>query len=159
MPKQIAGIAGQSDEFEFSGWNGATSGFKPGEQEGWAPELILASVREQAAKKRDGPVRSIKYFEQGIATAIARQNSPVPTIEFTTSRYTEPSNGNRGNILPAADRIIESVRAFDKPAPTGLCGDQGTSPIWRYRKGDANDPETYTAAITAIMAEYEPEVI
>jgi hypothetical protein len=28
-----------------------------------------------------------------------------------------------------------------------------------YRKGDANDPETYSAAITAILAEYEPEVI
>jgi hypothetical protein len=28
-----------------------------------------------------------------------------------------------------------------------------------YRKGDANDPETYTAAITAILADYEPEVI
>ena len=28
-----------------------------------------------------------------------------------------------------------------------------------YRKGDANDPERYTAAITAIMAEYEPKVI
>jgi hypothetical protein len=28
-----------------------------------------------------------------------------------------------------------------------------------YRKGDANDPDTYTAAITAILAEYAPEVI
>jgi len=28
-----------------------------------------------------------------------------------------------------------------------------------YRKGYANDPETYSAAITAILAEYEPEVI
>ncbi len=28
-----------------------------------------------------------------------------------------------------------------------------------YRKGDANDPETYTAAVTAILAEYSPEVI
>lgn len=28
-----------------------------------------------------------------------------------------------------------------------------------YRKGDANDPETYTAAIAAILAEYEPEVV
>lgn len=28
-----------------------------------------------------------------------------------------------------------------------------------YRKGDANDPETYTAAITAILAEYSPEVV
>lgn len=28
-----------------------------------------------------------------------------------------------------------------------------------YRKGDANDPETYTAAITAILSEYSPEVI
>lgn len=28
-----------------------------------------------------------------------------------------------------------------------------------YRTGDANDPETYTAAITAILAEYEPEVV
>ena len=28
-----------------------------------------------------------------------------------------------------------------------------------YRKADANDPETYTAAITAILAEYEADVI
>ena len=28
-----------------------------------------------------------------------------------------------------------------------------------YRKGDANDPETYTAAIAAILAEYSTEVI
>lgn len=28
-----------------------------------------------------------------------------------------------------------------------------------YRKGDANDPETYTAAITAILADYDDEVI
>ena len=28
-----------------------------------------------------------------------------------------------------------------------------------YRRGDANDPEIYTAAITAILAEYPPEVI
>lgn len=28
-----------------------------------------------------------------------------------------------------------------------------------YRKGDANDPETYTAAVAAVLAEYENEVI
>jgi Protein of unknown function (DUF2826) len=28
-----------------------------------------------------------------------------------------------------------------------------------YRKGDANDPETYTAAVAAILADYEVEVI
>ncbi len=28
-----------------------------------------------------------------------------------------------------------------------------------YRKGDANDPDTYTAAVTLILAEYDPEVI
>ena len=28
-----------------------------------------------------------------------------------------------------------------------------------YRRGDANDPETYTAAITAILSEYSMEVI
>jgi hypothetical protein len=28
-----------------------------------------------------------------------------------------------------------------------------------YRKADANDPETYTAAIAAILAEYSPEVV
>jgi hypothetical protein len=28
-----------------------------------------------------------------------------------------------------------------------------------YRKGDANDPEIYTAAIAAVLADYEPEVI
>ncbi|QPF81654.1 hypothetical protein IC762_17665 [Bradyrhizobium genosp. L] len=28
-----------------------------------------------------------------------------------------------------------------------------------YRKGDANDPETYTAAITAVLARYPEDVI
>lgn len=28
-----------------------------------------------------------------------------------------------------------------------------------YRKGDANDPDTYTAAVAAILAEYPVEVI
>jgi hypothetical protein len=28
-----------------------------------------------------------------------------------------------------------------------------------YRKGDANDPDTYTAAIAAVLAEYPAEVI
>lgn len=28
-----------------------------------------------------------------------------------------------------------------------------------YRKGDANDPETYVAAVTAVLAEYPPDVV
>jgi hypothetical protein len=28
-----------------------------------------------------------------------------------------------------------------------------------YRKGDANDPETYVAGVTAVLAEYAPEVV
>lgn len=28
-----------------------------------------------------------------------------------------------------------------------------------YRKGDANDPEIYTAAVAAVLSEYDPEVI
>src|SRR5262249_23628308 len=28
-----------------------------------------------------------------------------------------------------------------------------------YRKGEANDPETYTLAVAAVLADYEPEVI
>lgn len=28
-----------------------------------------------------------------------------------------------------------------------------------FRKGDANDPEIYTAAVAAVLSEYEPDVI
>jgi len=28
-----------------------------------------------------------------------------------------------------------------------------------YRKGDANDPETYTAAVAAVLAQYPPDVV
>lgn len=28
-----------------------------------------------------------------------------------------------------------------------------------FRKGDANDPETYVAAVTAVLTEYSPEVV
>jgi hypothetical protein len=106
LARQIAEIAGCGDEFEFTGWGGATYRVKQWLEGGWMPELILASVREQAAKKRDGPARSIKYFEPGIAAAVARQNAPLPIAENARSHH---GNAKAGSGLAAIDRIFDQI--------------------------------------------------
>ncbi len=49
---------------------------------GWDHDTITASIREQLARKRDGPPSRINYFENGIARAIALQRAPLPEVKI-----------------------------------------------------------------------------
>ena len=58
---------------------------------------------------------------------------------------------HNGDSLP-----VPSTSARDRAL---LAAERALIMFGCYRKADANDPETYTAAVTAILAEYSAEVI
>lgn len=71
-----------------------------------------------------------------LAMAIPTRASPPPAI--VSSKSLEPSM-TQHQVTYAAERAKL------------LFGS--------YRKGDANDPDTYVAAITAVLSEYPPDVV
>lgn len=90
---------------------------------GWSKDLILASVTEQAARKRDGPAKSIMYFEPGIASAVARQNTPLPTVKVVAGKEIEVANARskpQSDWSSALDRLGEFARGETQG---GGCGD------------------------------------
>ena len=108
--------------------------------EGWKPEIIRSAVKESLARKRDGPPDSINYFEKPIARAHAQASAPLPTVKIIEGQTTEVRRESRGNILPAADKLIEKLADFNRPAPdfarTGeLRGGTGEAPIRLISKG------------------------
>src|ERR1019366_10620058 len=80
-----------------------------------------------------------------------------------------PVNGTMNNYLESKmERLpeISRQRLTDLSSESAISTDHLIFAAQRakllfgcFRKGDANDPETYTAAVTAILAEYPKEVI
>src|SRR5262249_21973370 len=55
LAKQIAAIAGQAEEFEMTGWGGATHRAQVWLNAGWPKNLIIEAVTQIMRSKRDGP--------------------------------------------------------------------------------------------------------
>jgi uncharacterized protein YdaU (DUF1376 family) len=49
---------------------------------GWTRDAIVTGVRNGLAKHRDGPIFSIRFFEQEIAREVARQARPLPMAKL-----------------------------------------------------------------------------
>ncbi len=119
LAEQVANLCGARAQMALveSGWGGAAqraslwlAHWRTTESE------ILASVREQLSQKRDGPPRSINYFEKGLATHIAKlraqQTDPLPvaivspkTVEqVTVSQNEKPPQRSREPWQEARDR-------------------------------------------------------
>ncbi|MBS0533257.1 MAG: DUF1376 domain-containing protein [Proteobacteria bacterium] len=114
LAQKVASIAGRGDEFEITGWGGAAQRVEAWlEKDGWTEVHILASVREQAARKADPP-HSINYFEKGIAEHIARQSAPLPTATAARTKVNYRSK-NTGDVVAAADALVDRIRRFSRP--------------------------------------------
>lgn len=111
LADECAKIAGHDLAFIPPSWCGAAYRTQVWLNQGWPADLILESVRSQTAKKRDGPAKTITYFEPGIASAIAKANQPLPNIVQIPGKTVEVANGPTSNKsgLAAIDRI------FDRP--------------------------------------------
>jgi hypothetical protein len=92
------------------------------EREGWPPDMIEAETRKFAA---DRPFKPISYFEKVFATAFAKRQAPLPVVkvreaeQLTVTRHGRPGHQGQGNIIQAADRLVDTLRRFD---------DDGTRP-------------------------------
>jgi hypothetical protein len=101
-------------------WHGAPMRVQTWLDSGWHPEIIAAAVREAVAKKRDGPVENVAYFEKPIARAIARQSAPLP-VEKPLEQQEVPyaAGKSQSPLIAAADRLVGRLRSLDAGAPQG----------------------------------------
>ena len=83
------------------------------EQAGWPADMIEAEARRFAS---DRPPKPISYFEKCFATAFAKRQAPLPTVEvrqaekLTVTRHEQPRSGS---IIQAADRLLDTLNGFD----------------------------------------------
>lgn len=127
LTDEIMCIAGIDLKFVPPGWCGAPYRVEAWLREGWPYDLILVGVRKTMARKRDGPPDSVKYFEKAIATEIAMQSAPLPTVSVIPAQ--EIVHVERATINPIAaaearmlGRIDERIRELETSATCNGAG-------------------------------------
>jgi hypothetical protein len=99
----------------------------------WTVDLIDAEARKLA---RDGPLKPLTYFEKVFATSFAKRQTPLPIVQvreaekLTVTGHGRPQSTG-GNVIQAADRLIDKIRSFDAGAEPdhGLRGAAGEAPV------------------------------
>lgn len=85
------------------------------EKAGWTIDLVSSQAKRLAL---DQPLKPLTYFEKVFATSFAKQNAPLPVVEIKQAdKLTVTTNGQQtGNIIQAADRLVDTLRSFDAGA-------------------------------------------
>lgn len=109
LTEEIGKIAGLLTAEDWTpGWCGAPMRVQMMLTQGWKREVMLASAREQMAKKRDGPPHTINYFEKGFASAHAKLSQPLPKVEFSN----QPETVHVGKSNSALDALAQVRRGL-----------------------------------------------
>lgn len=107
LARRLAEVAKCGDEFEFTGWGGATYRVKQWLEQGWPEDLIVGAFREVAGRPSYVPPHGIKYFESAVARFIAQQKAPLPEVISVPAKTIEVSNGKTAaNSAVAAAREL-----------------------------------------------------
>jgi hypothetical protein len=94
---------------------------------GFSRETILAGAARAMNGKHKPP--NWNYFAKVIETENDERSSPAKE---------EIQNAKHGNVIAAADRLLDRVRAFDQPAPSETSGVRigaGAAPVRAISKG------------------------
>lgn len=89
---------------------------------GWAPDVIVSTVKRVMAGRR-GPPGTLSYFEKAIMRAMAELQAPAPTIEITQKTIridahdTQPATQRGGSIVDALNRRIAAIERADAVDP------------------------------------------
>lgn len=93
------------------------------ESAGWTEDLITAEVR------KIGVGKPLNYYEKCFATSFAKRQAPLPIVEVKEAeKLTVTHERQSGNIIQAADRLLDKIRSFDAgpgirdPASTPVVG-------------------------------------
>ncbi|WP_316210129.1 hypothetical protein [Bradyrhizobium sp. SZCCHNR3054] len=116
LAEQLLIIAGHDPAFWPPGWCGAPLRVQTWLNQGWPAEIITAAVKGAAARKTGAPAASVQFFEKAIAEEVARQRAPVPVVEVKpaqTVRIASHGRPQAGNVIQAADRLVETLNRFD----------------------------------------------
>lgn len=98
-------------------WMGARYRVSAGLNAGWRPDVIISSVKAQAARKHSPPQR-FEYYERGIAEAHARADAPLPEIP----KYGGQVGRSSETLTDVAKRLSGQVIDFG-PRPGGIRSD------------------------------------
>ncbi|WLB14805.1 hypothetical protein QIH87_50205 (plasmid) [Bradyrhizobium elkanii] len=116
LADELLVIAGHELRFVPPGWCGAAMRVHTWLAQGWPREIILVGARKATAKSRGRPINSVQFYENAIAEEVARQAEPLPRVEVRQPEHlTVIANGKSqgGNIIQAADRLLDKIRSFD----------------------------------------------
>lgn len=108
------------------------------ESAGWTIDLIDAEARRIAREK---PLKPLSYFEKVFATSFAKRQTPLPVVEIReTDKLTVTSHARSapgGNILQAADRLVDTIISFDRGAsgPDEIRSGAGATDVRLLPKG------------------------
>ena len=145
VTKQVGALVGYPTPPDWPpGWMGAPYRVQTWLSEGWKPELILIAVQEAMAKKRDGPPKSINYFEGPIASAHAKQSAPLPKVQVSEAKVIhvnrQPDQRPGGSIVQTAKRqLAEELAEYERKwGPIDLSGEraEGARPEGADGEGD-----------------------
>ena len=169
LAKQIASIAGQAEEFERTGWGGATRRAQRWLDAGWPKDLVTEAVKQMMRTKRDGPPISIKYFEKGVANYLAQQNAPLPnvvqlkpqTVQVAHGkagrRPREPWQQRRDTWFEALADFSEGVAALSKQMLKAAKAAQSLFAI--IPPAPMGDSKAYMTMVVKVFAEYPENVM
>ena len=106
------------------GWVGCALWVQKCLNEGWIGAVMIEATKGVVRRKRNGFVEHFKYLEKPLAEAMAQHLAPLPQVEIRQpEKLTVTANGKQqsGNIIQAADRLLDKIRSFD----AGPGGDDG----------------------------------
>lgn len=102
LAEELLVIAGHSPSFWPPGWCGAPMRVETWFANGWTRDPIISAAKATMLRKRDGPPKSVQYFENAIASEIARQSAPLPKGEVqhetASTRRAQPASGGFATI-------------------------------------------------------------
>jgi hypothetical protein len=121
-------IIGQDPQNPEPGYYDANRTVQKWLNAGWDHDTITASIREQLARKRDGPPSRINYFENGIARAIALQRAPLPEVKIVPQTTLEVRRAAK-----TANTPTDGIRAVREQllgqGSSGLCPGSGGTDV------------------------------
>jgi hypothetical protein len=82
---------------------------------GWPRDAILTGVRRAMLSRGSDPPGTLRYFEKAIARQHAELTRALPKVELVACETTKVFSHDRpsGNIIQAADRLLDKIRSFD----------------------------------------------
>lgn len=112
LANRLCVIVGHDADFPPPAWMGAAYRVQQWINQGWAEGIIVASVTEQAARKRGSKIERVEYFERGIADAVARAMAPLPTGDATNSKSGDSREAYREkhSAVAAIGRVFSKLR-------------------------------------------------